>query len=42
VLQATALEHRLGARGYQIGHLKRVQDRVRAHFNEGMPQAFLF
>ena len=40
MVQVTALEHRLGARRFEIGHLERVQDRVRAHLEEGMPEAY--
>jgi hypothetical protein len=40
--QTATLKHRPGAWGLNTGHLERVQHRVRAHLDKGVPQALLF
>ena len=41
MVEASALEHRLGARRLNPGNLKGMKDSVRADFDEGVAQTLL-
>src|SRR5215212_5931755 len=42
MVEASAPEHRLGARRLEAGNLKGMQDRVRSHLDKGVAEIFFF